>query len=93
MGRMGEGSQKYKLPAIRKSRRCSVQNGSRTSHCIAYLKVAERVLSYHLHHTHTISLCMVTDANWTYSSDHFVTYANIESLRCTPETKIMLYFN
>ena len=36
---------------------------------------------------------MVTDGNQTYCGDHFVNYANIESLCCAPETNIMLYDN
>ena len=36
---------------------------------------------------------MGTDVNGTYCGDHFNIYSNIESLRCTPETDIMLYVN
>jgi len=36
---------------------------------------------------------METDVNWTYRGDHFLAYANIESLCCTLETNTMLYFN
>lgn len=28
---------------------------------------------------------MLMDVNWIYCNDHFVIYANIESLYCTPE--------
>ena len=31
------------------------------------------------------------DGNWSYCSDHFIMYKNIESLCCIPETKIILY--
>lgn len=31
------------------------------------------------------------DVNYTYCGDHFVTYTNIKSLRCIPETNTMLY--
>ena len=36
---------------------------------------------------------MLADVNYTYYHDLFVTYTNIESLSCTPETNIMLYVN
>ena len=32
---------------------------------------------------------MVTDVNQTYCDDHFATYANIQSLTCTPETNVL----
>lgn len=31
---------------------------------------------------------MVTDANWTYSDDHFPIYANIKTLHYMPETSV-----
>lgn len=36
---------------------------------------------------------MVIDVNWTYCSNHFITYINMESLCGTPETNRMLYVN
>lgn len=36
---------------------------------------------------------METDVNWTYRGDHFLAYANIESLCCTPKINIMLFVN
>ena len=38
---------------------------------------------------------MVMDVTYTYylCSDHFTICTNIELLRCTPETNIMLYVN
>ena len=38
-------------------------------------------------------MCVVMDVNQTYCGDHFAIYTNIESLRCIPETNIMLYGN
>ena len=35
-------------------------------------------------------LCMMTDGNQTYHSDHFEMYRNIESLCCVPGTNIVL---
>ena len=35
--------------------------------------------------------CTVTDENWTFYSDHFVVYTNMDLLCCKPETKEMLY--
>ena len=29
--------------------------------------------------------------NWSYSGDHFVTYKNIKSICCIPESNIILY--
>lgn len=37
--------------------------------------------------------CMGTDGQDTYHGAHFVGYINVESLRCTPETKTILYAN
>ena len=34
---------------------------------------------------------MVTSGYQNYESDHFVTYLNVQSLHCTPETNIILY--
>ena len=31
--------------------------------------------------------------NWSYSGDHFVTYKNIKSICCIPESNIILYVN
>lgn len=31
--------------------------------------------------------------NQTYCGGHFTTHTNIESLRCTPKTNMMLYVN
>lgn len=36
---------------------------------------------------------MMTDVNQIHCGDHFVNYANIESLYCAPETNMMLYAN
>lgn len=36
---------------------------------------------------------MVTDVNQTYCGGHFPVYTSIESLRCTPETNIVLYIS
>lgn len=33
------------------------------------------------------------DDNWSYWSNHFITYENIDSLWCTTETNIILYTN
>ena len=33
---------------------------------------------------------MEIDVNWTYCSDNFSVYTNIESLSCIPETNEML---
>ena len=33
---------------------------------------------------------MVTDGNWTYSGDYFITSKDLKSLCCTPETNIIL---
>ena len=33
------------------------------------------------------------DGDWTYCGNHFTTYTGVESLCCTPETKLMLHVN
>ena len=40
--------------------------------------------------TMLLHLCMVTDVNYAYHGDHFVTYRNIKSLCCVLGTKIVL---
>ena len=54
---------------------------------MAYLKVA-KILKGLLTRKKFLLLCMVTDGKQTYCGDHFVVYANIESLCCTPKTNI-----
>ena len=38
---------------------------------------------------------MAVDVNWTYWSDHFAIYTNMESFHCTPEANVicLFYFN
>ena len=36
---------------------------------------------------------MGTDGYQTYRGDHFEMYLNVKSLRCTPDTNIILYVN
>jgi len=36
---------------------------------------------------------MVTDGDYTYSSEHWVVYRIVKSVCCTPETNIILYVN
>ena len=36
---------------------------------------------------------MVTDGDYTYSGEHWIIYNIVESLCCTPETKITSYVN
>ena len=35
----------------------------------------------------------VADGSWNQHSDHFIMYVNVEPLRFTPETNVILYVN
>lgn len=36
---------------------------------------------------------MVTDSNYIYHGEDFITHINIESLHCIPKTNIILFIN
>ena len=52
-----------------------------------------RVDLKHSHHQEKNFNCVVTDVNAAHSGDHFIIFANIESLRCAPKTNIMSHVN